>query len=229
MTARRSSLGGAEFVVSLRRRHHRRRDRTDHDLIADLDLAHQRCKRDIAGGGRDYPDEVVTGGDLIADVDVTRGLQHSHRSGHVAAPTVDASNEFLTGVAAFGEAHREINQLLTSLSRDGLVGELSAHARHARTNALALVGGIDDAWPRERRIDHAVDRLDRGVGTKKETTESGDEGVTVACVDVEKERLAIHPLDSEPGVELARRLQDEDQATSPAASDSMSWLIWPWR
>ena len=74
---------------------------------------------------------------------------------------------------------------------------------------MALVGGIDDAWPRERRIDHVVDRLDRGVGTKKETTESGDEGVTVACVDVEEERLVIHPLDSEPGVELARRLQDE--------------------
>ncbi len=31
----------------------------------------------------------------------------------------------------------------------------------------------------------------------------------MACIDVEKERLAIDPLDSEPGVELARRLQNE--------------------
>ena len=74
---------------------------------------------------------------------------------------------------------------------------------------MTLIGGVAGARPRERHIDDVVDHLDRGVGAEEEATESGDEGVTVACVDVEKERLAIHPLDSEPGVELARRLQDE--------------------
>ena len=107
----------------MRRRHRRRHDRPDHDLIADLDLAHQRCESDIAGGGRDYPDEVVTGGDLVADVDVTRGMQHSHWSGHVAAAAVDASNKFLPGVAA-GEANREIDQLLTPLA--GMVSSVSS-------------------------------------------------------------------------------------------------------
>ena len=52
---------GAEFVV-LCAGAHRRRDATDHDLIPDLDLAHQRRKRDIAGGGRDHPHEVITDG-----------------------------------------------------------------------------------------------------------------------------------------------------------------------
>ena len=73
-------------------------------ITVDVQMPSRR-ERDIASGGRDHPHEVITDGDLIADVNVTRGLQHSHRSGHVAAPAVDASNEFLPGVAALGEAH----------------------------------------------------------------------------------------------------------------------------
>ncbi len=63
--------------------------------------------------------------------DASRDHVAGGRTGHVAAPAVDAGDELLAGVAALREAHRRVDQPLAGLGRNRCLRELSSHGRHA--------------------------------------------------------------------------------------------------
>ena len=86
--------------------------------------------------------------------------RHDHApqaAGDVAAPGVDAGHQLLAGVAALGEAHREVDD--AGLGGDGGLVELAAHHRDPGLDAGHLVG-VERAQRARRRAPHGGRRAD---------------------------------------------------------------------
>src|SRR5207247_3335140 len=105
----------------------------------------------------------------------------------VVAARVDAGHELLAGVAAFGEAHRRVDDRRTGLARNGGRVELAPQRGHANLDAPTLVLGpitdghvgrcrdlgayeIDtgESRPIERRDNRVADRVVAGITSDRD-------------------------------------------------------------